>query len=80
MDTPQDTATTPATENAKDRIVYVKPVDIDDLPDEVREQVTGAADIFAVHATNGDRLALVSGRNRAFILARQNDMQPVHVH
>ncbi|QIE41078.1 DUF1150 family protein [Meridianimarinicoccus aquatilis] len=80
MDTPHETANTPVIDAAQDRIVYVRPVDIDDLPDEVREQVTGSENIFAVHATNGDRLALVSGRDRAFVLARQNDMRPVHVH
>ena len=51
-----------------------------DLPEEVRAQTGGATNLYAVHAANGDRLALVTGRKLAFALARQNDMLPVNVH
>lgn len=63
-----------------DRIVYVRPVDVADLPQEVQEQVAGAKQLFAVHNSNGERLALVKERDLAFILARQNDFTPVTVH
>lgn len=64
----------------RDRIVYVRAVDVEDLPDEVRDQAEGAAQIYALHNSDGERLALVKDRNLAFMLARQNDMAPVTVH
>ncbi|MCV2869540.1 DUF1150 domain-containing protein [Defluviimonas sp. WL0002] len=65
---------------ADDRIVYVRPVAVDDLPDEVREQVPGVKTLYAVCDADGERLALVKDRRMAFLLARQNDMSPVNVH
>lgn len=64
----------------QDRLVYIRPVDVADLPDEVREQAEGRDHIYAVHTAAGERLALVADRNLAFILARQNDFAPVNVH
>jgi hypothetical protein len=61
-------------------IVYVRPVDMNDLPDDVREQAEGVEDLYSVHDAQGQRLALVRGRELAFVLARQNDMTPVSVH
>jgi hypothetical protein len=75
MDTPQKFPQ----DMDQNRIVYVRPVNIDDLPEEVKLQAPDADDIYAVHAANGDRLALVRGQKLAFVLARQNDMEPVHV-
>ncbi|MCC1491307.1 DUF1150 domain-containing protein [Cognatishimia sp. F0-27] len=63
-----------------DRIVYVKPVAVADLPEEVQSQVIGHDTLYAVHNADGERLALVKDRNLAFMLARQNDMSPVTVH
>lgn len=64
----------------ENRIVYVRPVAVADLPDEVREQAEGIEQLFAVHSADGERLALVRDRKLAFILARQNDLAPVNVH
>ncbi len=61
-------------------IVYVRPVQVADLPDEVQQQVAGLDTLFAVHNAAGERLALVRDRKLAFVLARQNDMSPVNVH
>lgn len=61
-------------------IVYVRPVEVADLPEEVREQAGDEDVLYSVHAANGQRLALVKGRRLAFELARQNDMVPVNVH
>lgn len=61
-------------------IVYVRPVTPDDLPHELREQAEGISDLYAVHAPNGDRLALVQDRKLAFALARRNNYAPVSVH
>lgn len=64
----------------EDRIVYVRPVNVVDLPEEVQEAAEGAEMIYAVHNSDGERLALVRDRRMAFILARQNDLAPVNVH
>ncbi|MFK7877919.1 MAG: DUF1150 family protein [Paracoccaceae bacterium] len=66
--------------NQGERIVYVKAVDLADLPNEVQSQMQGDDPLYAVHAENGQQLALVAGRQLAFSLARQNDYRPVAVH
>ena len=63
-----------------DRIVYVRKVDVADLPEEVQVQASGLDALYAVHNSDGERLALVKDRNLAFILARQHDLAPVTVH
>lgn len=60
--------------------VYVRRVPADSLPDEVRDQVPGVDALYAVHGIDGERLALVRERNLAFMLARQNELNPVSVH
>ncbi len=65
---------------AADRIVYVRPVKIEDLPEELREKVGSVDKLYAVHNTEGERLALVNNRRLAFVLARQHDLSPVTVH
>jgi hypothetical protein len=60
--------------------VYVKPVAVATLPDELREQAGELETIFAVHDAEGQQLALVADRNLAFVLARQYDRVPVTVH
>jgi hypothetical protein len=61
-------------------VVYVKPVPVDSLPPEMREQAGDLQVIFAVHDVDGTQLALVSNRRLAFSLARQNDKIPMTVH
>ncbi len=61
-------------------IVYVRPVAVSELPEEVQEQAGDADTLYAVHNAEGERLALVKDRNLAFVLARQNDLAPVTVH
>ncbi|RBW58911.1 DUF1150 family protein [Ruegeria sp. A3M17] len=63
-----------------DRIVYVKAVDVADLPREVREQAGDLNQLYAVHDSDGQQLALVADRKLAFILAREHDFSPVAVH
>ena len=62
------------------RTVYVRSVKAEDLPDDVREQVGALKTLYAVHDSEGQRLALVRDRKLAFVLARQNDLAPVTVH
>ncbi|MCL6283342.1 DUF1150 domain-containing protein [Ruegeria sp. 2012CJ41-6] len=63
-----------------DRIVYVKAVDVADLPDQVRSQAGDLEQLYAVHDASGQQLALVADRKLAFVLARENDYMPVTVH
>ncbi|MDX5403320.1 MAG: DUF1150 domain-containing protein [Rhodobacterales bacterium] len=63
-----------------DPIVYVRPVKVADLPDEIRQQAAGIDTLYAVHDENGAQLALVRDRRLAFVLARQNHLAPVTVH
>ncbi|MBO6865593.1 MAG: DUF1150 family protein [Thalassococcus sp.] len=62
------------------RTVYVRRVATADLPLDVQEQAEGAEQLYAVHNADGERIALVTDRKMAFILARQNDLAPVAVH
>ncbi|MFZ5962271.1 DUF1150 family protein [Thalassococcus sp. BH17M4-6] len=64
----------------EERLVYVRPVLVADLPDEVQAQVEDQELLYAVHRADGERLALVTERSMAFSLARQNDLAPVTVH
>lgn len=66
--------------NAANKIVYIREVDVADLPEDVREQIPDQDKLYAVHSEMGERLALVKERQLAFVLARQNDLSPVAVH
>ena len=63
-----------------DRIVYVKTVEVVDLPRDLREQVGDLDHLYAVHDSDGQQLALVADRKMAFVLAREHDLSPVAVH
>lgn len=67
-------------DQTKSRIVYVKTVDVTDLPQEVRAEAGDLDHLYAVHSADGEQLALVSDRRMAFVLARQHDYSPVAVH
>lgn len=64
----------------KERLVYIRPVEVSDLPEDMRDQANGLDQVYAVHSSDGLRLALVKNRKMAFDLARQNDFAPVNVH
>jgi len=61
-------------------IVYVKAIDVADLPREVQDQADGLDQLYAVHDAEGTQLALVADRKLAFTLARQHDLAPQPVH
>ena len=63
-----------------ERVVYVRAVSTAILPDDVREELGNVDEVDAVHSAAGERLALVTERDMAFVLARQNDLSPVAVH
>lgn len=62
------------------QIVYVVPVMVADLPDDLRAQIGDLDRVYAVHHSDGARMAVVSDRKLAFTLARQHDFAPVHAH
>ena len=61
------------------RIVYVREVKTADLPEEIRVR-TSLDHLYAIHAADGEVLALVPDRAQAFVVARQNELSPVSVH
>ncbi|NKX44271.1 DUF1150 family protein [Roseicyclus persicicus] len=61
-------------------IVYIRPVAVADLPAELRQQARGVDTLYAIGSETGEQLALVKDRQLAFVVARQNDMEPVSVH
>ncbi len=63
-----------------DRMVYVRPVAVADLPTEVQDQAEGLDILYALHSASGEQIALVRDRQMAFQLAIQNDLAPVNVH
>lgn len=58
-------------------IVYVREVASEDMPDELRGT---PAKLYALHDSEGNRLALTPDRRVAFALAKRNDMTPLSVH
>ena len=49
-------------------VAYIKPVTVDGVP------------AYAIHAADGQELAIFGDREIAFVAARQNDLEPVSVH
>jgi hypothetical protein len=62
------------------RIVYVREVAVEDLPEDVREHMGELDVVWSVHGVDGRQLALVADRTLAFHLAREHDFTPVSVH
>ena len=69
------------------KLVYVRPVRVMDVADDLVEEETDItmdlpddAILYSVHAANGERIALVGDRALAFAAARQHEMNPVSVH
>lgn len=66
------------------KMVYVREVDAKALQAEGVDfenmAVPAGGKLFAVHAANGQRMALVNDREAAFFAARQHDLEPVSVH
>jgi len=62
-------------------LVYVKSISSGELPIDVQQEILDEQEpLFALHNSTGDRIAVVSGRDAAFVVARQNDLNPVSVH
>ena len=63
----------------KDRTVYVSAVNVADLPEAVAKGISQGR-VYSLNSSTGERLALVTDRSLAFVLARQNEFHPVPVH
>lgn len=63
-----------------ERIVYVRAVALDELPEEIRAQAAGLEHLYALHDANGERLAVVKDRRTAFFLAREHEVTALSVH
>ena len=68
-------------------LVYVRPVLAGDVMDELTEDdenismdIPAETILYALHAADGARIALMGNRDLAFAAARQNEMTPVSVH
>lgn len=66
--------------NHDKRIVYVRDVRTADLPAEIQARTEGHDKVYAIHAENGEVLALVADRDQAFVMARRNELSPVSAH
>ena len=69
-----------ATQLNAGRIVYIRPIAVAGLPDDLRQKANGLVTLYAIGSETGERLALVRDRDLAFVVARQNDLTPVSVH
>lgn len=63
-------------------IVYVREVLAGEIAGEIGSEIDLPADtkLYAVHAANGQRMAVLDNRDTAFAGARQYDLEPVSVH
>ncbi|MEQ8177550.1 MAG: DUF1150 domain-containing protein [Amphiplicatus sp.] len=69
------------------KLVYVRTVVARDVIDELVDEdgsmlvdVPEDATLYSVHASDGERIALVGDRELAFAAAKQHEMNPVSVH
>jgi len=66
--------------HSRNRIVYLRPVALETLPDAIRDQVEGDGPVYAIHDAEGAVLALAKDRNMAFAVAHMNKLAPLSVH
>ncbi|NNU79536.1 DUF1150 family protein [Halovulum dunhuangense] len=62
------------------QIVYVRKVERDALPPEIKDQTRGMDEIYTISDTEGHMLALIDDRQKAFVVARMHEKHPVSVH
>ena len=60
---------------AAERIVYVRAVRPEELPDAVER-----AEVYGIHDIAGNRIGVAPDRELAFLAARQHELNPVSVH
>ena len=63
-----------------DDLVYIKTVEVTELPLDLQRQVGSDKTLYAVHKADGERIAVVENRALAYSLARDNDLTPMTLH
>lgn len=64
----------------EDKLVYLKPVDKADLPDDVIEETSDIDQLWSVHNSDGEQLALIGDLAQAYDLAREFEYSPHTLH
>jgi hypothetical protein len=64
----------------EDRIVYLKPIDKADLPEEIFEETGEIEQLWSVHNSEGEQLALVGDLAQAYDMAREFRYSPMTLH
>ncbi len=62
------------------RAVYVRPVDVNDLPRDIQEELGGIDTVYAICDDEGTQLALVNGEALAYSVARHHDYEPYRLN
>lgn len=66
------------------QLVYVRPISEAELqailPANALEELDTSENLFAVHNADGQRLAIVEGRDAAFAAARAHSLNPTSLH
>jgi len=65
---------------AEAHTVYIRSVNVAELPEELRAQAEGMEVIYALHRSDGSRLALVANLGLASALALEHDLALVQLH
>jgi hypothetical protein len=68
----------------RESFVYIRHLDLGELrgmlPPDALAAIDDPEDLFVVAGADGQRLAIVEGRDAAFAAARANDLSPLSVH
>ncbi len=66
--------------NVDDKIVYIRPLEDRDVPQEVMAKVGARDDAHAILAQDGNVIGLAPSREIAFEMAREHELAPMSVH
>ncbi|ABI78690.1 conserved hypothetical protein [Hyphomonas neptunium ATCC 15444] len=68
----------------KEALVYIRQMDVGEvsglLPPDALADIDDPDDLFMVFSADGQRLAIVEGRDAAFAACHANDLNPLSVH
>lgn len=68
----------------KEALVYIRQMDMGEvsglLPPDALADIDDPDDLFMVFSADGQRLAIVEGRDAAFAACHANDLHPLSVH
>lgn len=71
---------TPYANLPEGKLAYIRRIDPRQLPADIRAQIPADAQVWGVHAEDGECIALAEDRRTAFFVARENDLEPVSTH